>query len=113
MKRTVHEGACALARAGICAEAQGKLREMDDALFANQSAKLPVETLAERIGLDLPRFRECLGSPAAERRLAGDVAAGIRDGVRATPTYVVGGVAEVGRIPVELLPPATGVQGRR
>lgn len=105
VKRQMHPTACALARAGICAEAQGRLAEMDDALFRNQQERLPVSVLAERLGLDLPRFRACLSSPETDQRLAADIGAALRDGVRATPTYVVGRMVEVGRLPVELLPP--------
>lgn len=103
--RTIHPTACALARAAICAEAQGRFAEMDDALFRNQRERLSPATLAQRIGLDLDRFGACVGSPETERRLAADVAAAIRDGVRATPTYLVDHTASAGRLPVELLPP--------
>ena len=108
LKRQMHPSACALARAGICAEAQGRLAEMDDALFANQQRGEPVEAIASRLGLDMGRFRECLTSPETERRLAADIAAAVRDGVRATPTFVVGGTAVAGRLPEEILlpPPA-------
>jgi protein-disulfide isomerase len=105
VKRQIHPTACALARAGICAEVQGRLPEMDDALFRNQQERLPVAALAERLGLDLGRFRDCLASPETDRRLAADIGAAVRDGVRATPTYVVGRMVEVGRLPEELLPP--------
>jgi uncharacterized membrane protein/predicted DsbA family dithiol-disulfide isomerase len=104
--RRVHPEACGLARAGICAEQQGKLPAMDDALFANQKAKLPVETIAAQVGLDVPRFEECLAAPETEQRLRADVEAGIRAGLQATPTYVVGGRPFTGRLPAELLPPA-------
>jgi predicted DsbA family dithiol-disulfide isomerase len=77
---------------------------MDDLLFRNQEARRPVEELAREAGLDLPRFRDCLGSAATSQRLVEDVAAGLRDKVPATPTFVVGGTLSVGRIPVELLP---------
>jgi len=105
VKRQIHPTACALARAGLCAEAQGRLAEMDDALFRNQREQVPVSALAERLGLDLGRFRDCLASPETDRRLGADIAAALRDGVRATPTFVVGRVVEVGRLPEELLPP--------
>jgi protein-disulfide isomerase len=103
VKRQVHPSACTLARAGICAEAQGRIAEMEDALFANQRDRAPVEALASRLRLDLERFRACLSSPETERRLAADVAAGVQDGVRATPSYVVGGTVHAGRLPPELL----------
>lgn len=105
LKRQMHPSACALARAAICAEAQGRLDEMDQALFRNQEQGLPASDIAERLGLDMGRFRECLASPATERRLAAEIAAGARDGVRATPTFVVGGTAVVGQLPADLLPP--------
>jgi protein-disulfide isomerase len=103
LTRPFHLGACELARAGICAEAQGEGRfeAMDDALFANQGEKAPVEELARRVGLDLPRFRACLTSAETEARLASDIQAGIKAGIRGTPSYVVdgkvapGGLAEL------------------
>jgi protein-disulfide isomerase len=109
LPRPMHPQACALARAGICAEAMGKLPEMDDALFANQQEKRPVEELAKRIGLDLPRFRACLVSPETDRRLGEDVATGIQIALKATPTYVVNGVQYTGVLQPEALPPPAPV----
>jgi protein-disulfide isomerase len=109
IKRPMHPDACALARAGICAEAQGRLHEMDDALFGNQQAKRPVEELAAGVGLDLARFRECLLSPETSRRLGDDIATGIQIGLKATPTYVVNGAQYSGVLPPEALPaPSVG-----
>jgi protein-disulfide isomerase len=106
IKRPMHPEACRLAKAAICAEAQGKFAAMDDALFANQQAKKPVETLAAELGLDVAAFGACLGSQATEQRLAADIAAGLADQVKATPTYIAGGVQYSGRLPVELFTPA-------
>lgn len=111
VKRQVHPSACTLARASVCAEAQEHLAEMEDALFANQRVRASVEVLASRLGLDLERFRACLSSPETERRIAADVAAGVRDGVRATPSYVVGGTVHAGRLPPELLRPMGATHG--
>ena len=107
VKRPMHPDACALARAGICAEAQGRLHEMDDALFGNQQAKRPVEELAAGVGLDVARFRECLAAPETARRLGDDIATGIQIGLNATPTYVVNGVQYSGVLPPEALPAPT------
>lgn len=104
--RTVHPTACALARAAVCAEAQGRFAEMDDALFRNQREGLAPAALARRIGLDMARFDACVVSPETDRRIQADVAAAVRDGVRATPTYIVDHTVSAGRLPVELLPPA-------
>jgi protein-disulfide isomerase len=106
IKRPMHEQACALARAAICAEEQGRFPEMDDALFANQQAKRPVEELATRLGLDLPRFRSCLVDPGTTRRLSNDIATGIQIGLKATPTYIVDGVQYTGTLPLDALPGA-------
>jgi protein-disulfide isomerase len=107
LTRPFHLGACELARAGICAEAQGQGRfeAMDDALFANQKANRPLDRLVADLGLDAARFGECLRAPSTQRRLQADVAAGLAVGVRATPTWVVNGVAHTGKLPIELLPP--------
>jgi len=114
VKRRMHPQACALARAGICAEAQGKLEPMDDALFRNQKAGRPVEELANAVGLDLTRFRACLVSPDTESRLRSDIEAGVRVGLQATPTYVVGGRAHAGQLTSDVLPPprARGIAGQ-
>jgi uncharacterized membrane protein len=105
LSRQVHAGSCALARAGICAEDQGRITEMDDALFGNQQDRVPVEVLAQRIGLDLPRFRACLSAPETEARLAADIAAGVRINLQATPTWVINGTSYTGLLPADKLPP--------
>jgi protein-disulfide isomerase len=87
IKRPFHVGSCALARAGICAEAQGRFEELDDLLFANQAEKASPEVLAQRVGLDLPRFEACLVAPETEQRLQSDIAEGLRAGLRGTPSY--------------------------
>jgi protein-disulfide isomerase len=105
LKRAMHPNACVLAAAAICAEEQGRLEAMDDALFENQKARRPLDRLAAEVGLDPARFDECLRAPSTARRLQADVAAGLAVGVRATPTWIVNGTAHTGNFPVELLPP--------
>jgi uncharacterized membrane protein/predicted DsbA family dithiol-disulfide isomerase len=104
IKRPMHAQACALARAAICAEQQGRFPEMDDALFANQQARRPLEEIATRLGLDLSRFRACLVDPETTRRLSNDIATGIQIGLKATPTYVVDGVQYTGVLPPDAVP---------
>jgi protein-disulfide isomerase len=105
MKRPMHPRACELARAAICAEEQGQLEAMDDALYASQKAPVPVEELAARLKLDLGRFKACLGAPATGARLADDIEAGVKAKLRSTPTYVVDGTLYEGRLPLERFPP--------
>ncbi len=102
VKRAIHPGACVLARAAICAEAQGKEREMSTALFRNQEARRPVESLASELGLDLAVFRTCITAPETEKRLAADVAEGIARGIKVTPSFVVGGAVYPGQLPPTL-----------
>lgn len=105
LKRAMHPDACNLARAAICADRQGRFTEMDDALFANQQAKRPVEELAATLGLDVAAFRACLADPETARRLSNEIATGIQIGLKATPTYVVNGVQYAGTLPPSALPP--------
>jgi uncharacterized membrane protein len=109
VKRAIHPGACGLAKAGICGEAQGRAKELDALIFANQRASRPVAELAREAGLDLAVFEECLAAPATDRRLASDVQSAIQLGVRATPTYVQDGVVYSGGLPPVLgSAPASG-----
>jgi protein-disulfide isomerase len=105
LKHPMHLRACEKARASICAEAQGRLEDMDDALFASQKDAVTVLELAARLKLDLGRFRACLAAPSTEARLAADVEAGIAAKLRSTPTYVVDGTLHEGKLPLERFPP--------
>ena len=113
VKRSIHPSACGLARAAICADAQGRFPQMDDALFKNQQAGEPVSRLAAGIGLDVPAFQACLTSPATEARLARDVEDGMRAGVRATPSYVVGGRVYAGELPPQIWSAPSGSEPTR
>ncbi|HEX7623038.1 MAG TPA: vitamin K epoxide reductase family protein [Anaeromyxobacteraceae bacterium] len=101
--RPLHRSACALARAAICARDQGRFWEMNDALYANQEARRPVEDLAASVGLDIVALRRCVDAPETERRLGEEIAAGVRAGVAATPSYVVGRALYQGAVPARVL----------
>ncbi len=105
LKRPMHLRACQLARAAICAEAQGQFEAMDDALYASQRAPVPVEELASRLKLDVRRFEACLTAPATQARLAADIQAGMEAKLRSTPTYVVDGTLYEGKLPLGRFPP--------
>lgn len=105
VKRAIHAQACELARAAVCATAQGRGDDMDALLFRTQGRRLPPTELATRLGLDVPAFRACLASKEAAEKVAADVAEGIRLGIRATPTFVVDGVPHSGELPAGLLDP--------
>lgn len=88
---TVHEGACDLARGGICAEKQGRFEAYDDAAFANQEARPGPEELARMAGLDPAAFDACLSSSDTQQRLAEDIQSGNELGVRGTPSFLLQG----------------------
>ncbi len=91
------------ARAAECAHDQGAFWEFHDEIFAHQD-ELSEEwliALAERLGLDLPRFKDCIDDPASEQEVASDSLAGLALGVRGTPTFFINGRILVGANPLE------------
>jgi protein-disulfide isomerase len=99
----VHPHAEQAAEAAEAAAAQGKFWEMYE-LLLQPSAGLDLDSLlncAERIGLDVGRFRnEVLGNVYAER-VAADVQEGVRNGVNQTPKFYVDGQRIDGKFPME------------
>jgi protein-disulfide isomerase/uncharacterized membrane protein len=94
LERTVHPGACLLARGGICAEQQGKFWPYHDRVFGtemSQAQPTDVERLAFEAALDVEAFKACLAAPATQARLAADIEEGFRAGVRGTPTLFING----------------------
>jgi protein-disulfide isomerase len=96
------------ARAAECAAEQGAAAfgRMHDALFARQSdwqsASDPdgvFRALAGAVGLDAARFTTCYASEAPERRIHASGELADRMGVRATPTFFVGGRRVEGALP--------------
>lgn len=112
VRRPLHRDACMLARAAVCADEQGRLWQMNDALYGNQRARRPVDELARDAGLDVARLRDCMRSPRAAERVASEIAAGIAAGVGATPTYVVRGAVYTGTLPPSVLAPELPKPGR-
>ncbi len=93
--RSVHPTACLSARAGICAEQQGRFWPFVDAAFLlprSRSRATLIET-ATAVGLDAQRFETCLSADETARVLTEDIALAHEAGVRATPTILVNGWA--------------------
>ncbi|HVR71975.1 MAG TPA: thioredoxin domain-containing protein [Vicinamibacteria bacterium] len=92
--RTIHPGACLLARAGICAEAQEKFWPYHDRVFAGElkdPQAADVARMAAEAGLDPTALQACLASAATRARLAAEVEEAWKAGVRATPTVFING----------------------
>lgn len=107
-----HKNARLAAAASMAAHEQGKFWEFHDALFANQNAldRASLETLAGKLGLDVPRFRRALDSSTWSNYVDMDVAEGQRRGVAGTPTFFVNGKPVVGAQPLEVFTTAIDEQ---
>ena len=98
VSRMVHPGACRVAAASECAHQQGKFWALHDLVFekGHDYQVSQLEADAQRLGLDLPRFRACLESGEGLEAVKRDIAQGAQVGVTSTPTYVINGVPVAG-----------------
>jgi protein-disulfide isomerase len=94
-----HKLAFKAAEAGACAGDQGKFWEMHDMLFENQKALNPEDLVkyAETLGLDMPKFKECLDGGKHTEEINKDMAEGQKAGVSGTPSSLVGWVQDDGK----------------
>lgn len=98
-----HAQAGKAAEAAHCAGEQGKYWQMHDRMFANQQA-LMVPQLKEHataIGLEAPKFNECLDSGKYASAITMDVQYGNKLGVRSTPMVYINGRPVEGAQPFE------------
>jgi len=91
MKTRGHEHACRAAIAADCAAQGGRFPPFSNLLFANQGAldDKSLRGYAKQVGLDLDAFDKCTASPTATERVAADVEAAQKLGVRVTPTFFI------------------------
>jgi protein-disulfide isomerase len=89
----VHPDAWRAAEAAEAAGAQGSFWAMHDALYANggRFGEAELAVLADRIGLDVERFRAELAAGAHAARVRRDLESGRGLGVRGTPAFFVNG----------------------
>jgi len=94
----VHKQAQAAAEAAEAAGAQGRFWEMHDLLFENQGAleRKHLLNYAERLALDVDRFRQELKAETYGERVRKDFIAGVQNGVKGTPGLFLNGVRELG-----------------
>ncbi len=94
----MHPNARIAAQAGMAAQNQGKFWLMHDRMFADQKAldRASLENIAEKLGLDMARFRADIDSPEVKARIEADMKAASEAGVHATPTFFVNGRASSG-----------------
>ena len=86
----VDPNACNAALAAICARKQGKFWPMHDLLFKHRRSHNTegLVRLAKKVGLDIVRFRACLGRADTMRELKQDIELALALKVDATPTFV-------------------------
>jgi len=98
-----HRSAPRAAEAAHCADDQGKFWEMHDKLFSKTGpvAESDIRKYAEDIGLDLPRFAQCLDSGKHTETWKAAQLDGVMAGVGSTPTFFVNGRMLIGAAPIE------------
>jgi protein-disulfide isomerase len=88
-----HKDAKPAAKAALAAGEQGKFWEMHDLLFANQRKLKETDLLgyAEKIGLEMSKFKADLSSNAYDKVIAADQSLASKFGARGTPNFFVNG----------------------
>ncbi len=96
---TQHRNTVAASNAAACADEQGKFWPMHDRLFqaqdewngeATESPKPFFKRYAGEVGLDVAKWEACFDAHKYQKRIAANLAEGLRRGVNSTPTFVIG-----------------------
>jgi predicted DsbA family dithiol-disulfide isomerase len=92
------------ARTAVCADLQGRGKQMADALFrAPVLSRAANRELAGQLGLELASFDRCLVDPATEARVRAERALLDAAGLEGLPTLFIGSTKLVGAQPTEVL----------
>jgi protein-disulfide isomerase len=96
---SIHKYAISSGRAAYAAHKQGKFWKFHDLLFkkAPKLSKSKVESYAKSLGLDMAKFRAVRDSRRSRLIVAADKKAGLRAGVKGTPTFFFNGKLYKGR----------------
>ncbi|MDD5165160.1 MAG: thioredoxin domain-containing protein [Candidatus Pacebacteria bacterium] len=93
-----HANALITAQAAEAASLQGKFWEMYDLLYSNQAewsdvpdAHAIMNTYAQKIGLDMVKFKADLDSTAVKDAVNADADESRKIGINSTPTFIVNG----------------------
>jgi protein-disulfide isomerase len=91
-----HSFALPAAVASRCAGEQGRFWEYREALFASQSllGTEPYGRIAGQLGLDVERLEACRSDGEQESNVRADLAMAAQQGIRSTPTFVIGRVVD-------------------
>ena len=101
----VHPSAQLAAEAAEAAGAQGAFWDMHDTLLTHQDELRPthLRRYAERLGLDIDRFRDELRRREHYQRIADDVASADASGVAGTPSFFINGRRHEGAYDIDTL----------
>jgi protein-disulfide isomerase len=106
----IHRNAIPAHNAAHCANEQGKFWEMSDLIFAGQfdwntqasrNPKKVFEGYAQRLGLDVAKWSECVDSGRMLPQIYANREEAGRYRVRSTPTFVIGGQVVEGSVPYD------------
>ena len=106
----MHRNAVPAHNAAHCANEQGKFWEMADLIFAGQfdwntqasrNPKKIFEGYADRLGLDVKKWNECVDSGRMLPQIFANRDEAGRYRVRSTPTFVIGGQVVEGSVPYD------------
>ena len=94
-----HRNTVPASNAAACADEQGKFWAMHDRIFAGQnewntqatdSPKAFFARYARELGLDMSRWEPCYDTSRHQKRIAANLADGMRRKVNTTPTFIIG-----------------------
>lgn len=99
----MHSHALDAAKAGQCADQQGKFWPYHDQLFTNQSKLAPADlkATAKKVGLDTAKFDACFDQAKTEATVQRELEQGKALGIDGTPTFYVDGRQLVGAQPID------------
>jgi protein-disulfide isomerase len=88
-----HEYAIPAAIATEAAALQDKFWEMHDVIYENQQSLSEdgLLQMAEKIGLNLPKFKQDIQKEDLQEKVEADFESGVRSGVNGTPSFFVNG----------------------
>lgn len=98
-----HNNAPLAAQAALAAHEQGKFWEMHKELFANQQklSRADLESYAQKLGLDLAKFKQALDSQKYKAQVDAETAQGTAAGITGTPSFIIDGKLLVGAQPID------------
>jgi protein-disulfide isomerase len=102
-----HRNSPTASLAAACANEQGKFWEMHDAIFATQdrwatqatgNPRGVIDPLAQRLGLDMARYDQCMDSQKYLANIQAHRRAAERYRISSTPSFVIGGRVHPGSL---------------